>query len=305
MKFNPVRNQSRFLLEISFVVSCILAAFASGYFVSQYPDALQLDFRLFQVKSSVVILAAVSLTFVVFRFPQVGLFLLIGVVYSNISEVGVRSFSFPSLLQFLVPLLLLVIAIRHLFLEKELLAWDPLIVLLIAYGIWIFISSIWATDPALADKALFEFLRGLLLMVVVLNLITSGSDFKTVTWVLVCTGIFLGAISVYQVWSSSYGFEFWGFGRVETAHIAGGIRQPRISGPLSDPNYYAQILVVLVPIALYRLWDEKSGWLKILAAVSLTVTLLNILPCSNPQENKSTISRRHFSDIPSPCFLRT
>ncbi|MBP7690440.1 MAG: O-antigen ligase family protein, partial [Anaerolineales bacterium] len=53
--------------------------------------------------------------------------------------------------------------------------------------------------------------------------------------------------------------------------------QRRISGPIGDPNFYAQILVVIVPLALDRLWHEKVIWLRGLAAWSLAACTLAIL----------------------------
>ena len=77
--------------------------------------------------------------------------------------------------------------------------------------------------------------------------------------------------------TSSYRFEFWGFGRIKVAQIVGYVREPRIIGPLSDPNFYAQALLVLVPVALYRLWDESSIRLKVIAAYALGVVLLALM----------------------------
>jgi O-antigen ligase len=90
-------------------------------------------------------------------------------------------------------------------------------------------------------------------------------------------GAVLGTISVYQVLTSSYGVEFGGFGRIKIAYIAGDYWEPRISGPLADPNFYAQTLIILVPIALLRILDESSLKLKIISAYSLLVLTLAII----------------------------
>jgi O-antigen ligase len=116
-----------------------------------------------------------------------------------------------------------------------------------------------------------------LIVLVIINLLTSRIALWRTAWVLVLVGALLGTISMYQVLTSSYGFEFGGFGRIKFAHIVGSLHEPRIAGPVGDPNFYAQVLVMLVPIALYRLWGEASIRLKVAAAYALAATILALV----------------------------
>src|SRR4030066_415914 len=154
---------------------------------------------------------------------------------------------------------------------------DSLICWLIIYGAVIFASSARAFNLQLADEDLFEHVKDLLIFFVIIIFMASRLTLWRVVWTLMLIGAFLGTISVYQVFTSSYGSEFGGFGRIKLAQIVGYIREPRIAGPLSDPNFYAQILVVLVPLALYRVWDESSLRLKAIAAYAFAVTMLALV----------------------------
>ncbi len=180
------------------------------------------------------------------------------------------------MLQLLFPLLVFSIIWRQL-IRKERFAFDYTMGLFILYCTLLAFSSLIATNPVRSDERLVEHLKVLCLFWVVLSLATSISSLRRTIWVLVAVGAFLGTISVYQVATHSYFNEFGGFGRIKLAQILGDIREPRIAGPLSDPNFYAQILVMLLPMALYRLWDEASMLWKAVAAYSLVVVFLALV----------------------------
>ncbi len=203
--------------------------------------------------------------------PQIGLFLLVAIIYTNASEVGVRSLGLPSILQFLVVILLLVLVARRSGAHPDLRFCDPILLLAAAYGVWIFTSSAWAPNSDLSDGTLAETVKGLVIIFLSLNLLNSRERLVQTAWVLVGVGAFLGTITVFQALTSSYHLGFGGFGRIKMAQIVGSMWKPRTCGPLSDPNFYAQILIVLVPIALYRSWDEHSRLLKVCAVYSLSV----------------------------------
>ena len=43
------------------------------------------------------------------------------------------------------------------------------------------------------------------------------------------------------------------------------------------PNRYAQILIVLFPLALFRFWGERSRWLRAFAAAATVLILSGVL----------------------------
>lgn len=223
----------------------ILPALVLGYIISLDPDWLILGFEPTRPKHLFGLLIGMMAIIAILKWPEVGLLGLIAILYSNASEVLVRFHSLPSLLQFLVPLLIITIIFQILILHRQRFISDPMIILLLIYGAVILISSSRAVNTSLADQRIFEFSKNLLIFLIVVNLISSRETLRHTAWVLLLVGAFLGTISVYQVITSSYGFEFGGFGRIKIAHISGSYWKPRITGPLADPNFYAQILLVV------------------------------------------------------------
>ncbi|HXF05571.1 MAG TPA: O-antigen ligase family protein [Blastocatellia bacterium] len=255
---------------------CLLAM-ALGYYVSLDPGWLRVWIDLTRASHWLGVLIGAGVFLVILRWPGVGLLLLVATIYTNISEIGVRHYQWPSLLQLVMPLLALAILGRQLVSSRPRLVVDALLALLILYTVVIFASSVRAVNPELADERLFDHLKSLAIVLVVINLMTSRLDLRHVTWVLVLVGAFLSTISMYQVATSAYTQEFGGLGRIKVAHIVDRVRQPRIAGPVGDPNFYAQILVPLVPLAFYQLWKEPSLRLKLIAAYSLSMISLALV----------------------------
>lgn len=254
-----------------------LLALTLGYYLSLDPQWLRVGFDPTRASHWLGVVVGLGALPVLLKWPNLGLLLLVAAVYTNLSEIGVRQYQWPSLIQLATLLLALVILGRHLPSDRPKLAWDWLLVMFLLYGVVIFASSLVAVNPDLADESLFEHVKGLIIVLVIINLMTSRLDLRRAVWVLILVGAFLSTISVYQVFTSTYGQEFGGFGRIKLAHIVGHVYQPRIAGPLSDPNFYAQILVPLVPLALCQLWHESSLRLKLLAAYALSVIILALV----------------------------
>jgi len=254
-------------------VAAALAAVCAGYYLSGGPRWLAAGLDAVGPLHVLALAAGVLCLLLILRRPEAGLVLLAAVLYTNLSEVAVRSYGVPSLLQLLAAAVVAGWALRKLSGDEVRpgMVFDPLLFPAVAYCAVVLLSTLVARDAALADERLAEHLKGLAVFLIVTNLTTTRASLRRVVWALVLSGAFLGAVSVVQVLTRSYGSEFGGFGRVKLAQIVGGVREPRIAGPLSDPNFYAQILVALVPLALYRAWDERRAVLKALGVLALAL----------------------------------
>ncbi len=81
----------------------------------------------------------------------------------------------------------------------------------------------------------------------------------------------MGTVSLHQQITGSFHHEYWGFGQAEIGHITGKSSDYRLTGPIGDPNFYAQILLVLIPLALDRLRYASTAFGRIAAAYALFV----------------------------------
>jgi O-antigen ligase len=87
----------------------------------------------------------------------------------------------------------------------------------------------------------------------------------------------IGAIATYQVLTGSYDEDFLGFGRADFLHIAGATDSYRILGPFSDPNSFARVLLLAIPLAIYELFHSRAPLGRALAGVGLSLLLLALI----------------------------
>ena len=86
----------------------------------------------------------------------------------------------------------------------------------------------------------------------------------------------MGTVSAFQHITATYNNTYLGFGGW-ISEVAGQVSRQRVTGPFSNPNAYAQILVVVVPLALDRLWHERKLFFRILSLWALIACSLSIL----------------------------
>ncbi|MFM5923941.1 MAG: glycosyltransferase [Novosphingobium sp.] len=262
---------------VAVVAAAVLASILAGTYLAHGPAWLGGDIGSFGPQHLAAAMAGAFVLVLAFRRPDIGLLMLVGLVATNASEVGVRYYGLPSPLQLILVATAAGLAVE-LFLAgskpRRRFVLDPLLLVLGFYGTMMLISSTRALDSELADEKLIDLIKSVLLFLLITNIVTSQQSLRRVIWVLVLSGAFLGTISVFQVLTGSYDLDLGGFGRVKLAQIYGETREPRIAGSVSDPNFYAQILVMLVPLALYRLWEETEQRSRLIAGYALGVIVL-------------------------------
>jgi O-antigen ligase len=104
---------------------------------------------------------------------------------------------------------------------------------------------------------------------------------QQVLWSLLAAGAAMGAVVAFQHLTATYENDYWGFAQIDVSSVGGFVvdaaaetRQPRIGGPLGMPNRFAQIMAILVPLALFQLQASKSRRGKFCAAASLGLVMV-------------------------------
>jgi O-antigen ligase len=134
--------------------------------------------------------------------------------------------------------------------------------------------------------------EGVLVYLLFINLIRSTDSLRRVTWLLVLCGALLASLTAFQELTGSYRTEFGGLagrnlefenetgvlpgskGRVER----GSVRLAnRAQGPIDDPNRYAQILIVLLPLAWCLIRTDTNRTRRGIAAASAALIVAGVL----------------------------
>lgn len=225
----------------------------------------------FSAAHSAALVAALAVTVVVVRWPGVGLALLVGVVYLDLSSNLIRFAGLPSILQLLVLPLGMAVVLDW---KEDLLrgfAPRPLVLALGGYVLVVLLSTTVARDPALADARVAAVGKAFVLFLLVLLLARTPGRIRTAAWTLVGAGALVAGLALLQMATGDYGAPLLGLARVEYAQIYGSVFEPRIAGPVGDPNFFAQILVMVAPVSLLLAWREEGPWLRATAVAAASL----------------------------------
>jgi putative inorganic carbon (hco3(-)) transporter len=254
-------------ISIFFGIICVLTGVALGNMIPQ-TSSISLIF---------VITLGIVGAFVILINLEVGLYALIFMAYLRVSDIAVQFYGAPSILQPFFLLILVAIVINWIRFGMPQSKWTNAVVAVVAYGLVVTLSLIYATDFKVAYTVVTDFVKNGIIAVFLAIMIQRGVTFKRVLWVLLLAGIFVSTISVYQYLTKQFTNPFWGFGQADYLNIVTGVDDYRIAGPIGDPNYYAQIIVILIPIAFEFLLTEKKWFARIIAFLALLVCSLTII----------------------------
>jgi putative inorganic carbon (hco3(-)) transporter len=224
------------------------------------------------------IAAAVGGILILFRPREIGLPLMVVLLFANASDLLTRLYSIPSLLQLLFVVMVAALWIWRDELSPKPILLHPLALALAAWGLVVFTSSAWASDTAAADVRFNENLRSFLLFVIVGTVASSSwKALRIATAALVLTAGALASLSLYQVATGRYDQQFGRFAAVQFGHIYERVSDARIAGPLDDPNFYAQILLLAIPIGFALTAITRGVWLRVSIGAATVAALAAML----------------------------
>ncbi len=208
---------------------------------------------------------------------EFGLLFLIFLTYTRFSDIAVHYYGAPSVAKSFVVVLIVAILIRWAIFHERPQNWQMPLILIGVYGLVGFASILYAPDSEVVWGALLDYAKDAVIAVVVVVLLRRAPSFRHAIWALLLAGILMGTVSVYQYYTKTFSNDYGGFGQAEVMQIVGATNDYRISGVIGDPNFYAQIMVVLVPLALERFLHEKRILLRLVAGWALIVTALSVV----------------------------
>lgn len=215
-------------------------------------------------------------TVVLLNRPALGLYVLVFIIYIRLSDVLVNEHGMPSLFKLYVPLLIGVILWRWLLYRETPSGWQRPLLWMAGYILVLCSALLYGRDQTLAIEGVETLLKDVTVSIVILILLQTGAQLRRVIWSLIAAGMFLGTLSVYQKLAGAYTNNFFGFAQTMVEHIVDDLNHFRTAGPLT-PNFYALILVALVPLALDRFWHGERLFLRLAAGWAVAVCMLTIV----------------------------
>ena len=208
---------------------------------------------------------------------EFGLLLLVFITYTRFSDIAVHDYHAPSVAKSFIVILLIGIFIRWVVSQERPRGLLLPTVLVVAYGLVGFSTLLFAPNDQAVMDSLSNFVKDALIALVVVALLKKPSQFRNVIYTLILIGIFIGMISVHQYVTGNFTSRYGGFAVAEYMNIVGETNGYRLSGPVGDPNFFSQVMVVLAMLGIERLLHEKRLLWKILAGWCAAVSTLTVV----------------------------
>lgn len=228
-------------------------------------------------------LAAAGLLFI---RPETATLIVVFLLYSNLPVIAHQHHGVPLVLAGSFVLLLAIPAAYWLLLRGERPRTDPVLRLMLCFLAVLLLSALFAQDKGIAAMRIVIFiLEGIALYWLIINTVRTRTQLRHVIWTVLATGALLSVLSIYQTISGDHERMFGGLAQrsIRIQELSGGdprlepasIRRvsERASGPMDEPNRYAQILIVLLPLAFVPLRHARTRKVRFAAAV-VGLTLL-------------------------------
>jgi putative inorganic carbon (HCO3(-)) transporter len=224
-----------------------------------------------------IVLAGVVILVITLYDVEWGLLAMVALVYLRLSDIGVHFYNAPSILQPFLGLLAGVILLRWILVNDRPEGWERTFILLTAYGVVFGASLLYAVNFDKSMESLQDYIKDAAIALLLVLLIRRISTLRNVIWTLLMVGLFVSLINIFQFYTGTFTNAYYGFAQADMQSILGNTDDWRIAGPIGDPNYFALILLVLVPMAMERTMNEKRLVLKILAGIALVAIFLTVI----------------------------
>lgn len=226
--------------------------------------------------------ALMLLAVVIFVWPESATLAVMAILYSNAAVIAVRFHGVPFIVGAFAPLLLAIPIANSLIFRRQKLIITPTLPLLFLFlGVQIF-ATLFSKNIGASIATVMNFVvEGIVLYFLVVNAVRTPEMVRRVIWVLLITGALIGGLSFYQQITGTYDNNYAGFAQASNSAFGTGIEtlhgesvQPRLAGQIGEKNSYARIMLMLVPLGLFRFWGERSRSLQLLAlAATVLITL--------------------------------
>jgi O-antigen ligase len=201
------------------------------------------------------------------------------VLFSNAEVIAVRLHGFPYVAHAAVPLLLGVPFFYYVVVRRRPVLATPVLPLLVAFlGVQV-LSTLLSRDPVAAVGGVARFVgEGLLIFFLVTNVVRTRVMLRRVVWALVLTGAALGALTAYQQYLGSQQNDYLGFAQRIGIVTIGQTNGVRPSGPIfGDPNSYAEIMLMLVPLGFALFMLSQRRLVRLVASAATVLVMLGVL----------------------------
>ena len=267
LRFIYAIQRSGTLLDVTLFGVGLLVVLIGAYLIGQGEGG-------FYVLGGVV---ALIMAIIVMVKPAIGIYALVIFTYLNLSDILQVSFHIPSINKPIVGLIFIAVLANRIVLHHRPLNLQKVVGAILAYGVVLLLSALLAADQDVAFNYVFDWFKDFAVLLILLQVCDDEHVWKQIQWLLIACAALVGLLSCYQVLSGRLDNQFFGLANTSINQITNSFDSARVSGPLSDPNFYAQIILMILPLAVYRALTEVHPITRAFAAACAGIIMLTVV----------------------------
>jgi len=209
--------------------------------------------------------------------PDIAMFILVASLYTNSSDVLEVAFGIPSTNKLLVAVTFVAVIGTRAIIQRRPLRFGSTEMVIVLYATVAVLSLFAAGEIGAALDNIIDFAKDIAIVLILVQLSGDELTWKRMQWVLIFSAGILASMTVYQTLTGQYEFEFWGYAKAPVHEVVEGFDSARPTGPLDDPNYYSQLLLLVMPIALYRLLNEPTWRNKLIGGFFWAMIVMTVI----------------------------
>ncbi len=136
--------------------------------------------------------------------------------------------------------------------------WKVPMVLVSLYLLVCVICTTQANDTHESARMIFGTAKGATILLLVISLCQTMKSLRRAIAAMLFAGLVMGTISVLQQWTGTHDQSYASFGQITYKAFPQGHHIYRSTSVIGDPNYYAQTIIVLIPLAVVGLWQARK-----------------------------------------------
>jgi O-antigen ligase len=213
--------------------------------------------------------------------PSLGANILVVAIFTNISDLLTKQ-GYPGLIKPLVAVVALALVVRYLYIGMgQLPVGHPKTAkveyLLLVYFMVVTASYLVASEKSTALSEITDLGKDIVIIYCIIFALRQSQTWKRTTWLMFITTTLLCLLSVYQLATNNYEQTFFRMASIQMDRALGASSTPRVGGPINAPNLWAQVLVAISTLVIYRIFHEKTTIKKFMAVLMLGIFLYIIL----------------------------
>ena len=218
----------------------------------------------------------IGVTMGILARPHLGMYILTIFIYTNLSTVLNEAFGVPSLNKILVALIFVAVLGTRVVIQRKPLLFRG------SEGAILFYIAVTSVSTVLSSglnadtfDSIVDVFKDFIIIFIIVQLSTEEGAWKNTQWILIACAVGLSLLTWYQFLTDNYAQDFFGLATSRTDSVqdeySSYVDFFRVGGPVGDPNYYAQMLVMVMPLAIYRFITDPSRFRRSIAMLALVI----------------------------------